>query len=339
MNLLTRTLFAVLCLGVSGTAWSDPPPRWTQAYYYQFESPGKVAGGPVSARIDYVLDDVVLYSTHASFRSDDVRPLTVVLPDPFALAGARGSDEMQVLVFTGETLAASFDLESFRTYNRWLQAVQGGELARVFAGHTLEDGAAAGAAAGPGGITPNTTVGPCADHCREKFQQCLVECSDPLPRPPSGICVQCNRLLNACYASCDNADSDGDGLRDPLDNCPGAYNPDQANCDGDSKGNVCDSVNANYVRSAEQTCMTDKDDHVVTYSFEHHVESVDRDRGPCGAPDVWHRRIRDEATCSFSVDDEDCCRLLTGSLSATGALADDWCRSPNGFRNQDRCHR
>jgi hypothetical protein len=39
------------------------------------------------------------------------------------------------------------------------------------------------------------------------------------------------------------------------------------------------------------------------------------------------------------VDDEQCCRELTGSLSATGALAEVWCRSPNGFRNQDRCHR
>ena len=68
------------------------------------------------------------------------------------------------------------------------------------------------------------------------------------------------------------------------------------------------------------------------------LRPLDRDTSSCGAPDVWHRRIRSDATCTFNIDDEDCCRLLTGSLSATGALAEVWCKSPNGFRNQDRCH-
>ncbi|WP_109434363.1 MULTISPECIES: thrombospondin type 3 repeat-containing protein [Aquimarina] len=36
-------------------------------------------------------------------------------------------------------------------------------------------------------------------------------------------------------------DEDKDGIADELDNCPSTYNPDQANNDGDSKGNVCDN--------------------------------------------------------------------------------------------------
>jgi hypothetical protein len=36
-------------------------------------------------------------------------------------------------------------------------------------------------------------------------------------------------------------DTDGDGVRDPLDNCPAASNPDQADGDGDGTGDACDN--------------------------------------------------------------------------------------------------
>lgn len=36
-------------------------------------------------------------------------------------------------------------------------------------------------------------------------------------------------------------DSDGDGIPDTLDNCPGTYNPDQLDTDGDGVGDVCDN--------------------------------------------------------------------------------------------------
>ena len=37
-------------------------------------------------------------------------------------------------------------------------------------------------------------------------------------------------------------DSDGDGVRDPLDNCPTTPNPDQLDTDGDGIGDVCDNA-------------------------------------------------------------------------------------------------
>ena len=47
-------------------------------------------------------------------------------------------------------------------------------------------------------------------------------------------------------------DLDGDGLPAEQDNCPFAYNPNQANCDSDSKGDVCDGENGTWVLESTQ---------------------------------------------------------------------------------------
>ncbi|MFZ5980767.1 MAG: M14 family zinc carboxypeptidase [Candidatus Zixiibacteriota bacterium] len=38
----------------------------------------------------------------------------------------------------------------------------------------------------------------------------------------------------------ENADADSDGVVDSLDNCPGVYNPDQTDSDGDDEGDACE---------------------------------------------------------------------------------------------------
>jgi hypothetical protein len=66
-----------------------------------------------------------------------------------------------------------------------------------------------------------------------------------------------------------NADDDGDGISDDVDNCPQVANPDQADADGDGRGDACDAVNndldgdgiANDVDNCPQVANADQADH------------------------------------------------------------------------------
>lgn len=177
-----------------------------------------------------------------------------------------------------------------------------------------------------GEVTSEVT-GPCADACMGDFNVCNVDCPN---------CAGCRRVRDACLASCNNTDSDGDGWVDAVDNCPSNYNPDQANCDGDAFGDVCDPQNAIYVAGPVQTCMTDKDEHVLFFVFEHKVETLVQDVSSCGAPPYWQRWIRKTTQqCVFGSHDEACCKLLTPSLNATGGQADLWC---GPWRDDNFCH-
>ena len=150
----------------------------------------------------------------------------------------------------------------------------------------------------------------------------------------SGTVSPCE--VDVASPDCPNGDADGDDVPNGWDNCPQDFNADQADCDGDGRGDACDSESARYVAvTPERTCSTDKDNHILFITFEHHVEWLERDASSCGAPDRWRSRVRDSARCTSAISDEDCCRLLTGSLSATGASPEPWCTS---LRNQNLCH-
>jgi hypothetical protein len=178
--------------------------------------------------------------------------------------------------------------------------------------------------------TSDIESNPCEDACLSEYHGCLIDCPG---------CSTCARVRDLCLRSCSVVDTDGDGFVDGFDNCPANYNPDQADCDGDLVGNVCDLQNARYVPGPAQTCMTDKDEHVLWITFEHKVESLVQDVSTCGAPSYWQRWIRAKTgPCEFGgagSSDEGCCRLLTASLRATGAQPDPWCTSR---RDDNFCH-
>src|SRR5687767_13802253 len=107
MNAFVCALFATAALGIAGAARSDEPAPWMHSYSYRFEPPAD-AEGTVEARLDSVRGPRLLYRARVTFRADAPGPLTLMVPDPFALAGGRGTEEMRVLAFAGEKLVASF---------------------------------------------------------------------------------------------------------------------------------------------------------------------------------------------------------------------------------------
>ncbi|UCG15954.1 MAG: thrombospondin type 3 repeat-containing protein [Phycisphaerales bacterium] len=72
-------------------------------------------------------------------------------------------------------------------------------------------------------------------------------------------------------------DADGDGFLDTIDNCPGRYNPDQADGDGDEVGDVCD--NCDTLSNSDQR-DTDEDsvgDACDNCPVMHHLNQDDSD--------------------------------------------------------------
>ncbi len=76
----------------------------------------------------------------------------------------------------------------------------------------------------------------CGDPCCVDPCSC-VNCDDGNP------CTEddCDPEIGECvFPPCE--DDDADGVPGCCDNCPSHYNPDQADCDADGKGDVCDTT-------------------------------------------------------------------------------------------------
>jgi len=66
----------------------------------------------------------------------------------------------------------------------------------------------------------------------------VLNVQDACPRDPRG-----------------SVDADGDHVCEPPDNCPGQANPDQADCDGDTQGDACDSdIDGDGIANASDPC-------------------------------------------------------------------------------------
>lgn len=75
-----------------------------------------------------------------------------------------------------------------------------------------------------------TASADCERDCLDQFQICSQSCSQ----------CDCAGEWESCKSYCQFADSDGDGLLDPNDNCPDRPNANQADCDDDGAGDACD---------------------------------------------------------------------------------------------------
>src|SRR4029079_4440974 len=113
------------------------------------------------------------------------------------------------------------------------------------------------------------------------------------------------------YGICD-PDPDDDGYAEGSDNCPYTYNPNQANCDGDSAGDACDSLNANYSSGSPIWCHIVGRDHFGYVDVQLHYEVFQHDTSSCGAPDRWLNLEGPERACSWPMTQWECCFGLFG---------------------------
>ena len=75
----------------------------------------------------------------------------------------------------------------------------------------------------------------------------------------------------------DPRDSDNDGVWDPVDNCPFAFNPDQLDTDGDGVGDVCDNCPFAYNPSQADTDGDGVGDACDNCPFAYNPSQVDTD--------------------------------------------------------------
>ena len=134
----------------------------------------------------------------------------------------------------------------------------------------------------------------------------------------------CNCLSGYSGFFCENqADTDGDGVSDFIDNCPNTFNPDQANSDGDGMGDVCDSDDDND-GDPDVTDCADLDPSISAFATEVCGNGIDDDCDTlvdegCGGPGedpntAVALAVSNLGTCNPTNGD------LTGHTSSAGAL-------------------
>ncbi len=155
----------------------------------------------------------------------------------------------------------------------------------------------------------------CANVCTGS-SLCSESCTEDCDQPSS-----CG-----AYGVCD-IDPDDDGVIS-NDNCPLTYNPSQANCDGDSAGDVCDSLNAAYYPTAgSQACHIVGRTHFAYFDVALHTEAPIHDSSSCGAPDGWAHYGGPTLSCSWLQAQTllACCDLRFGPVLCTQYLNNNQC--------------
>lgn len=139
---------------------------------------------------------------------------------------------------------------------------------------------------------------------------CARNCSDP---GLGGATTTCEEWLIQ-----NDVAGDSDGVPNLNDNCMCANNFNQADCDNDGQGNVCDPVNGTFVPAGRWTaCASDIDEHVGYYVAEVQEHRRYEDASSCNSADRWDRRTL-TSYCVPGYPEIDCCKNTCSNSADQG---------------------
>ena len=172
---------------------------------------------------------------------------------------------------------------------------------------------------------PAAAIPLCGDGVCQTSGHPFGEDCEICPEDCGGSCTICGNSFctypeTSCTCSADcgscpgTTDTDGDGVYDDTDNCVNTHNPNQANCDGDAKGDACDDVNGTYQQVDYRMCYASGasygDGTSDTYAY---FESRYVDTSACNNPDFWANAGSPYHYCSDLSYGYDCCVRWFGS--------------------------
>jgi hypothetical protein len=161
------------------------------------------------------------------------------------------------------------------------------------------------------------------------FDECDLICH---PQIECATTCMFNGDLIDChdYGSCStfSPDRDGDGVVDLVDNCEFSPNPNQADCDNDGVGDVCDGFDGNMQPSGPaQPCYIDADFWLVTIDIDLYYETLWVDVTSCNRPSEWRFDHKLNAYCFGAWPSVQSCCSASYSPLLCGA-----------FLNNNQCH-
>lgn len=168
------------------------------------------------------------------------------------------------------------------------------------------------------------------DPGERQFTFCAYVCS---PTGGGGdACTSCN--LAGTPSTCGQYwgrpanDLDGDGIINTSDNCQCAANANQANCDGDADGDVCDYQDNSWTRISvgTQRCYLDEDNHVYSTTLEFYYQDVYR--SACTGQSCYKKYLYGSVSCSLGSDNYQCCLNKWFYTDCQGAWNQDNCGLP-----------
>jgi|GEM_PF-4257337 len=149
----------------------------------------------------------------------------------------------------------------------------------------------------------------------EDCETCPQDCGGSCTICGNGFCTSpesCSSCASDCGTCPGATDSDGDGVYDDVDNCINTPNASQADCDGDGKGDACDSLNGTYQQVSYGMCYAFGFSYGSSSDISGYFHARYTDTSSCNSPDIWVNAGSQYFSCFDLPDPYDCCTRWFG---------------------------